>query len=169
MEKWNVIDFRTHLLKLQHDQIKLSEWLLTVVVTVIVIILVIVFVWPFDILWDRILSILNVLHPIIKVPIRSYILQILPTPFVTWYSSHSNIVSKRSWNFRIRTDLSYSCRWPFIICQKFLHIQNAAGSADPHLLFSLKTNVIIKTKNQKEWSVHDLTKMMTIISFTIKT
>ncbi len=78
MEKWNVIDFRTHLFKLQHDQIKLSEWLFTVVVTVIVIILVIVFVWPFDILWDRILSILNVLHPVIKVPIRSYILQILP-------------------------------------------------------------------------------------------
>jgi hypothetical protein len=56
-----------------------------VVVTVIVIILVIAFVWPFDILWDRILSILNVLYPVIKVPIRSYILQILPTPFVTWY------------------------------------------------------------------------------------
>jgi hypothetical protein len=143
LEKWNVIDFRTHLFKLQHDQIKLSEWLFTVVVTVIVIILVIVviiticiwvqiqtvfvypsdmlilkvvFVWPFDILSDRILSILNVLHPLIKVPIRSYFLQILqyilPTPFVTWYSSHSNILNQWGWNSRIQTYLSYSCfRW----------------------------------------------------------
>jgi hypothetical protein len=82
------------------------HWL---VVTVIVIILVIVFVWPFDILWDRILSILNVLHLVIKVQIRSYILQILQTPFVTWYSSHSNIVSQWGWNSLIRTGLSYSC------------------------------------------------------------
>ena len=139
MEKWNVIDFRTHLFKLQHDQIKLFEWLFTVVVTVIVIILVIVFVWPFDILWDRILSILNVLHPVIKVPIRSY-------RFCSTFCQHHLLRDCAIFlpfkHFKpVRLKFSYTNgsikflfplvhffirftlfrRWSFIICQKFLH------------------------------------------------
>ena len=137
MEKWNVIDFRTHLLKLQHDQINLSEWLFTVVVTVIVIILVIVFVWPFDILWDRILSILNVLHPVIKVPIRSYRF------CSTFYQHHllrDCMIFLQFKHFKpVRLKFSYTNGsiiflfllahlfirftlfrwWPFIICQNF--------------------------------------------------